>query len=184
MEEVLESKAIKQAQVALDLQLKEILPNRGPHRLGYRGGGQTLDLYSEGRGRLYYASVFIDRAGTASRYWNAFGLYDGKPHATQRIAVEINIPNPPTRRVAGFFARDPRSGELFLLHDGKIGGGKEGVTRAAFLRHTALQTVQVGSVSREREAIIVARLGSRSLAGDIENFALAVAAFKESLDRD
>jgi hypothetical protein len=111
-------------------------------------------------------------------------LYDGKPHSTQRIAVEINIPNPPTRRVAGFFAREPRSGELFLLHDGKIGGGKKGVTREAFLRHSALRTVQVGSGLQEREAIIVAKLGSESLAREIEDCARAVAAFKESLDRD
>lgn len=184
MEELLKSKEITEAQAKLDSELKDLLPDQGQHRLGYRGGGQTLNLFSERRGRLYYASIFINHDGTAPRYWNAFGLYDGRPHSTQRIAVEINIPNPPTRRVAGFFAREPHSGELYLLHDGKIGGGKKGVTREAFLGHSRLETIQVGSGLQERKAIIVAKLGDASLVRNIEDFARAVAAFKESLDRD
>jgi hypothetical protein len=182
MEELLKSKEIVTAQEQLDQQLKDLLPDQGQHRLGYRGGGQTLSLFSEGRGRLYYASVFVRRGGTTPRYWNAFGLYDGKPHSTQRIAVEINIPNPPSRRIAGFFARQPRSGELFLFHDGRIGGGKKGVSRAEFLRYSALQTESVGSFRGDREAIVVGKLGSGTLTRDIENFARAVLAFKESLD--
>lgn len=181
MEELLVPQQIDSAQEQLDRELKEALPDIGPHKLGYRGGAHTLKLRSAGRHRLYYASVFIDRDDTAKRYWNAFGFYDGNSHGAQRIAVEINIPNPPSRQVAGFFARDLSSNRISLLHDGKIGGGKEGVTRSAFIDHSGLRPVIVNP-KLGREAIVIATLGDADLVVEIEKFVRAVASFKNSLD--
>ena len=183
MEEILRSTEIKAAQDRLDRELKRVLPDQGPHTLGYRGGGKALNLFSRGKGDLYYASVFIDRAQTAPRFWNAFGFYDGLKHGSQRIVVEINIPTPPNRRVAGFFAKDSEAGEIYVLHDGRIGGGKVGVSRDAFLKHAQLKTTGVKSGRGSREAVIVGRLGDPNIVQQIQDFASAVVRFKESLDR-
>lgn len=181
MEEVVQPTEIDRIREQFHRELTEVLPLQGPHRLGFRGGGATLDLYSLGRGKLYYASVYIDRPDTARRYWNAFGFYDGNPRGQQRIAVEINIPNPPNRQVAAFFARDSASNEILLLHDGRIGGGKEGVSRTQFLMYSGLKSITVKS-SRERKAIVVAKLGDPQLVSDIEAFVRTVGAFKASVD--
>lgn len=180
MDELLNSKEILAAQEQLDRELKVLLPACGPHNLGFRGGSKTLDLFSRGRGSLYYASIFLDRADTTPRFWNAFGFYNGIPGKVQRIAVEINIPVPSSRQIAAFFARVPASGELVLLHDAKLGGGKEGVCRTGFLDHSNLRLVNVESSASTRQAIVVAKIGAPSLIDDIEVFARAVEAYKAS----
>ena len=183
MHELLKAEEIDRAQDQFDRALKDALPSKGAHKLGYRGGGMSIDLYSKGRMSIYYASVFLNRNDTAPRFWNAFGYYDGKSHGQQRIVVEINIPNPANRQVAAFFARDATSGDIFLLHDGKIGGGKVGVTRAAFLEFTQLPTTRVKSGHRHREGIVIGKLSDPSIVLDIEKFVGAVLQFKESLEK-
>lgn len=182
MEELLKSKEIVQAQAQLDRELKDELPHLGQRNLGFRGGSKVLDFFSRGKGQLYYASVFLDGRGTTPRYWNAFGYYNGKAHGSQTIAVEINIPNPPSRRVAAFFARNNVTQDIFLLHDGRMGGGKEGVCRTGFLRHSQLALASIVSPTQPRQAVVVTKLGSRSLVSDIDSFARAVVAYKESVE--
>jgi hypothetical protein len=68
-----------------------------------------------------------------NRYWCVFGL--GWPEESQSLGLvcEINIPfKGINRRVAGVFARD-ETGRLALLHSGKVGGGRPGIGKEAFL---------------------------------------------------
>ncbi len=182
MEELLGSQAITAAQEKLDDQLKNSLSSLGPHMLGYRGGGKRLDFFNAGKHQLFYASTFIDRDDTTPRFWNAFGFYDGNANATQRIVAEINIPVPASNGIAGFFARDLKSGSVHLMHDGRVGGGKIGVSREAFLAHSRLFTTEVKSIGRERMAIVVAELGQADLIERLTSFVRAVESFKQSLD--
>ncbi len=66
------------------------------------------------------------------RYWNAFGI--GKPGTAGilSIASEINFPWAQIdRKTGGAFAED-HWGNVFVIHRGKIGGGKKGVGKSLF----------------------------------------------------
>jgi hypothetical protein len=66
------------------------------------------------------------------RYWNAFGV--GKPLESNLLSItaEINFPWAGIdRKTGGAFARD-YWGNIFVIHRGKIGGGKKGVGKALF----------------------------------------------------
>ncbi len=182
MEELLDLIMIDKAQQQLDAQLRESLLERGEHRLSFRPGGKSLSLHAEGRSGLYYASTWLPPPAKTPRFWNAFGLYDGKVGHPQKIIVEINIAKPPSRRVAGFFARRSDSPDIFLLHDGKIGGGKKGVCRSGFLAHSGLPLRDVKSAKGHRRGIVVARVSADNLVRDIASFVRAVAAYKEFVD--
>ena len=49
------------------------------------------------------------------------------------IVVEINIPVIPDGRVGGVFVRQTSTGKIYLMHHGKIGGGRKGIGKTAFL---------------------------------------------------
>jgi hypothetical protein len=66
------------------------------------------------------------------RYWNAFGV--GKPQESSLLSItaEINFPWAGIdRKTGGAFARD-YWGNIFVIHRGKIGGGKKGVGKSLF----------------------------------------------------
>ena len=66
------------------------------------------------------------------RYWNAFGL--GKPQASGHLPItaEINFPRVGIdRKTGGAFARDAWN-HIYVIHRGKIGGGKKGIGKTLF----------------------------------------------------
>lgn len=68
------------------------------------------------------------------RFWCCFGIDDPRKAASLDIAVEINPRHKGTDLVVGgAFAKDER-GEIHLCHNGKIGGGRRGVGKSAFVR--------------------------------------------------
>ncbi|ESQ79340.1 hypothetical protein [Asticcacaulis sp. YBE204] len=90
---------------------------------GFPSGNVDETVYSNGAGELWAAFTNLEAAAVPRR-WNAFGVYDPKRQA-QMITVEVNTPtNSSSAQVAGFFAKDAASGEIYLMHDGSVGGGK------------------------------------------------------------
>ena len=74
----------------------------------------------------------FSRAIKGVRYWNAFGV--GKPQESSILSItaEINFPWAGIdRKTGGAFARDTW-GNIFVIHRGKIGGGKKGVGKSLF----------------------------------------------------
>ncbi len=66
------------------------------------------------------------------RYWNAFGL--GKPQVSGHLPItaEINFPRAGIDRKTGAaFARDAWN-HVYVIHRGKIGGGKKGIGKTLF----------------------------------------------------
>src|SRR5262245_55985938 len=120
------SKRKKAAQAMLVRNLKTALTRQGTRNIGFPGGNFDQTIYSAGDGQLWVAfSGPTDAA--VPRYSNAFGIY--KPdRPAQTITVEINIAiDSNTAQVAGFFAEDGDTGDVFLMHSGKIGGGRPGI---------------------------------------------------------
>lgn len=70
-----------------------------------------------------------------NRYWTAFGTSDPSEDRTHTLICELNSPREGiNRRTAGVLLRDA-SGRFIVAHSGKIGGGRKGVGRQAFLDH-------------------------------------------------
>lgn len=97
--------------------------------IGFPSGSMEAETYWMEELGLWCA---FEHAG--NRYWNALGLANPFVVKTPPPDVEINPPlSGVNRRIAGGFATDER-GRTYLIHRGKIGGGKKGVGKNAFLR--------------------------------------------------
>ena len=140
-------------------------------------------VFSKGEGKLWvgFAGPFRDFEVPVPRFWNAFGVFDPK-RQSQTITVEINIAvNSNTARVAGFFAEDFASGDTFLLHSGKVGGGRKGIGKSAFLVWSKSQLVEVAEGGgRVRHGILIGKLSDVNLQGRIWGFVKTVQGFKDA----
>lgn len=96
--------------------------------LGHQGAStQARVSWSDRLGIWIYSTRISD-----SRYWNAFGIV--KPGSSIHIPItcEINFPSAGIdRRIGGVMARD-KKGRIFIVHRGKIGGGKKGIGKSLF----------------------------------------------------
>lgn len=102
------------AQKAMETSVRQHLADQGIRNIGFPSGNVDERLYANGSGSLWAVFSKADQAAVPRR-WNAFGVFDPKRHA-QIITVEINIPTTSnSARVAGFFARDPATAEVYLM---------------------------------------------------------------------
>lgn len=156
--------------------LKKIWGKEEKRTITWRPDSKTLDIVHDGK--FWFVPVAPHQKQSVLRYWNSFGFYKAKGNLN--ITVEINISTEnDTKRVGGFFAKDDKSGELFLLHSGKVGGGAKGVGKKAFLAWCAEkpETIEAPDGTR-REGIIVAPVGTSETADAVRRFIQKVADFK------
>ena len=121
---------------------------------------------------------------SSPRHWNAFGLDEPAGDSTSlSIACEINFPlSDGTWSVAGAFAEDEH-GEVYIVHSGKIGGGREGVGRSAFVEHYTSFWEWVAGDPLERNGepkdVVVSALDDDSLVSNLAHFVKEVHRIKE-----
>ncbi len=169
----------KAAQQELKQNLKNALKSQGIHNIGFRGGNKDLQIYAAGKRKLWVA--FSESTSTKNkRYWNAFGVYEPDLSA-QSITVEINIPiDNNSGSVAGFFAEDKETGDIFLMHSGKVGGGRPGIGKSAFLVWSKHKLIEITDDSgKTRTGIAVGKLQDPGLAERIWAFVRSVQSFKD-----
>jgi len=171
------------AQEAMEATVIAQLARVGKRNIGFPSGNLDEILYSNGDSSLWAAFSNFDDARVPRR-WNAFGVYEEKRQA-QMITVEINVPTTSnSAAVAGFFARDPATNAIYLMHDGSVGGGKKGVGRYAFMSRPDLAREDVERTDSEpRTGIVIGRVDDPGLAGRIWHFVQAVRAFKDAVKR-
>ncbi len=120
--------AIRRHQRLFARQMRAAGPAAITVRLGHPGASEKAKVaWSEGLGVWFFA-----RKIASSRYWNAFGV--GRPEGGSGVAItcEINFPlYGIDRRTGGAFAQD-RSGRVFVVHRGKLGGGRLGIGKSLF----------------------------------------------------
>jgi hypothetical protein len=179
---VSETKRKRIAQAALERGITAVLRRQGVQNIGFPGGNVDEVLYSDGQGRLWAA--FSPPSSRIPRYWNAFGIYESK-RPSQTPTVEINIAiNNNTGQVAGFFAENVDTGSIFLMHSGRIGGGRVGVGKSAFLVWSKTKLLDVvDDAGQIRSGIPVARLDERDLTERIWKFVGVVQGFKDEAAR-
>jgi hypothetical protein len=123
-----EQPAIKKYAGQFNKKFKSFIDEEIKVKLGHQGAGFPAKvLWSKSLGIWKFS-----RTVKEVRYWNAFGV--GKPGASSvlSIASEINFPWAQIdRKTGGAFAEDA-CGNVFVIHRGKIGGGKKGVGKSLF----------------------------------------------------
>ncbi|MCX5845548.1 MAG: hypothetical protein NTW12_04200 [Deltaproteobacteria bacterium] len=123
--------AIKKYRRQFIKSFKPFIDEKIPVNLGHPGGTVKANVsWSNTLGIWIFQEKISD-----SRYWHAFGT--GKPSGSSHIPIncEINFPkNGIDRRIGGAIAAD-RDGQIFVVHRGKIGGGKKGVGKTLFEDH-------------------------------------------------
>ena len=125
-------KEIKFCQEELFHLLNKMMTGKSKLYIGSMGGGEEyLVTYSKNLGIWWYKGISDNR----KRYWNAFGFGNSPETLTQDYFIEINYPiEGINKRVAAIWAQD-EAGKIFLLHSGKMGGGKKGFTKEFFINH-------------------------------------------------
>ncbi|ESX54721.1 hypothetical protein X760_27760 [Mesorhizobium sp. LSHC422A00] len=166
----------RKTQRLLEVALQK-LPRLGTQRVIFRPSFVDIDLYGHGDGRLYFGAREIDEG---RKYWNSFGIFDGS-RSGQRITIEINI-RLDDGRTEGFFAKD-EIGHLYLMHSGRPGGGKQGVSRENFLAWLKPELLPVSNgIGATRAGIVIGRLDAPNLPDRIEHFVAQVRSFKDAVD--
>jgi len=111
--------------------LKTNMCEKIPVRLGHLGASSASQvLWSDNLG-IWMAP----EKGKTLSYNHAFGLTRPLPKSLLAASCEINFPVCGIdRRMGGAFARD-RRGQIYVVHRGKIGGGRKGIGKSLFDNH-------------------------------------------------
>ena len=138
--------------------LMAALPQKAACTVSGAGGGFEAEVAYSSELDLWYAMQ-----PQGKKCWNGFG----KPVAGKKvsIAAEINFPAEGLNRaVSGVFAEDGNSG-VWVLHRGKIRGGKE-----LFFRHFDGETLTADDGGKEETFALVGRLGDADFAAKLAAF--------------
>jgi hypothetical protein len=120
--------AIKRYAGQFNKKFKPFIDEEIKVKLGHQGAGFFAKvLWSKKLGIWKFS-----RAIKEVRYWNAFGVGKQGTSSVLSIASEINFPWAQIdRKTGGAFAEDAW-GNVFVIHRGKIGGGRKGVGKSLF----------------------------------------------------
>ena len=146
---------------------------RIPVKVGYKGGYEDCSIcWSQVLGLWFYSEKI-----EGSRYWNVFGLSDVAPRQNSMLSIVCEI-NPPieglNKKIQGAFARGD-NGHIWLVHRGRIGGGKPGIGRRLFLEN---YQGEVREIAGDRFALI-GDIGSTDFVERVKNFVREVKRIKD-----
>lgn len=177
---LIESRAAKvEAHRNLEARLEKAWRNRETRVVVWRPDSKEITIHHNGA--YWFGSLPPNQSEGTPRYWDPFGVY--RRTGNLQIAVEINVPTSSNdKRVSGFYAKDAATGAIYLMHDGGVGGGRKGVSRAAFLAWSNVRLVPViDSQGASRVGIIVAPVDSQTTAEDITRFVQMALEFKQAV---
>lgn len=162
---IADQRTIKKYTGQFNRNFKSFISEQIKVKLGHQGASfPARILWSEEMGIWKFSQTVKE-----VRYWNAFGI--GKPGtgSVLSIASEINFPWAGIdRKTGGAFAEDAW-GNVFVIHRGKIGGGKKGVGKSLFEQSyrgvwslmedggNINQVAVIGNLNSERFALQVAQ---------------------------
>lgn len=157
--------------------MKSNLDFKTERTLGFKGDNLSELVYYDDTIGLWFApSKYSDGI---SQYWNPFGTQTVSKYKDLNIIVEINFPFKLDRRAAGIFLEDG-DGEIFIGHRGKVGGGRKGIGKNAFMQYYKGSRSFVKDGNTETEVFIISALGSPRLVENIKAFADSVEMFKRN----
>lgn len=172
---------IARAQELLELTLEQQSDGNVVRDIGYPGGRrphETIKTF----GKYWYWSGALTAGSTRTpRRLNWFGLYSDNDGVS--ITVEVNVVEEGRNdRVGGFFARDSDTGRIYLFHSARIGGGRAGVGKEAFLAWSNEPLRQVmDSEGAYREGVLMGPVEGKGAARTLLRYVSIVAAFKDAV---
>jgi len=170
---------IARAQKSLETTIRRELPVRSIKDIGWVGGRQKgARLHSDG---LYWFWSSDHKDARNPRRLNWFGVLGHRPGV--QITVEINTPYEGRNdMMAGLFARNTDNGRVYLLHTGRVGGGKKGVSKAEFLAWSEQDLVTVHDVDGgAREAVLVMPVEGDGAVRSAINYVQTILEFKRAV---
>lgn len=175
------SSLINKYQNDLERTLKTHLKKSGSYALGHQGDNFEHDV--KFNDKMWWSSFDIEDSETSPRFWNGFGLVPFRDSGTQDIVVEINIPHEGiNRRVSGMFAKEPGINDVFIVHRGRIGGGRKGIGKDSFKTWYRGSWVNIYEDKKNTcEAILITSIYSKRASADIFNFVKQVKQFKDEV---
>ena len=148
--------------------------------LGFRGGiAEGNTLYWHPQLQVWGAFEALPALG---RYWNPFGTSDPSGGGGLSSTCEVNPPlTGVNRQVAGAFGVDVDSEHRLLLHRGRIGGGRSGVSQELFWRNAELPAV---TTDDGQKFVIVADLDADDVPAQVARFVHEVSRIKGLAEPD
>lgn len=178
---LLESKsAIAEANKALAGAIKSNFLRKATKNIGHPGG-TTYDASIYTNEEYWFWSSDYKKDTPNPRKLNWFGLFS--ENSGLDITVEINTPYTGTNgQVSGFFARNTENGNIYLLHSGRVGGGKKGVGKSSFLAWSNHSLVPVtNSKGIIRNGIVVMPVTGSGATRSAVRFIDTIVRFKEAV---
>jgi hypothetical protein len=158
---------IKHAQGLFMKKMDKVVDKRDVIIVGYKGESQKLKAsWSEKLGIWWITEK------SENRYWNAFGTKEPKwdTKYSHNITCEINPPfKGINRTIAGVFAEDS-NGKIYLLHRGKIGGGRKDIGKTRFWKEFRGEWQEVRDGEMVSKLALVASFESPRFAQQVANF--------------
>lgn len=145
--------------------------------VGYPGGSFEDNVSYSKEFNLWLSKQKLD-----TRLWNGFGI--GKPieGKNNSLVGEINFPHENIdRAIAGAFGKD-LEGNIFILHRGRIGGGKKGVGKQAFIDNYRGEFITALDYDKETNFILIGELNSKYFPNQVANFIYEIKRFKKNIN--
>lgn len=171
---IADQQAIKKYTRYFIRQFKPLIDEKIKVKLGHQGASLPAKiLWSKKLGIWLYS-----HAADEIRYWNAFGSAKPRSGNVVPIITEINFPFAGIdRKTGGAFAGDSR-GNIFVIHRGKIGGGKKGVGKSFFDNNYRGFRLQMEDGKSITEVAVIGSLNSPVLPWQIAHFVKKVEMLK------
>ncbi len=167
--------AIKKYRRLFIKSFKPLVSAKIPVNLGHPGATVKAKVsWSDSLGIWMFHEKIAD-----SRYWHAFGT--GKPSESSHVPItcEINFPiRGIDRRIGGAMAAD-HDGRIYVVHRGKIGGGKKGVGKSLFEDHYRGVWATMEDGSLDTTVALIGELNSARFVRQITQFVRKVDKVKD-----
>lgn len=138
--------------------------------VGYQGGAEEVYIEYSEKVRFWWIYESEPYWEGSNKLWNVFGLGIPKENSLHNIVCEINYEidnyNP---KLGGALAKD-KYGNLFLLHNGNIGGGRKGIGKVAFRKNYKLPLVSITLNGETQEFAIVGAINSKHFLKEVLSF--------------
>lgn len=173
--------AIAKAQRTLERTLHHTFNEKGTYNIGYPGGTSFDNKVHCYQQYWYHAADHKSEEVKNPRRLNWFGMLSSG--SSLNISVEINVAYEGRNdRVAGFFARHEETGQIYLFHSGRVGGGTEGVGRDALLAWSNLELHAVNDAEgKVREGVLVMPVDGEYAIRPLLRFVDTIANFKQAV---
>ena len=164
IEIVTDGKLITKYQKQFVQRLKTVCNKRISCNLGYQGDSFPTIVFYSPQFNFWFTAQESD-----NRYWNAFGIGEPPEGRNTSINVEINFPYEGVNRsIGGAFGHN--KGEVLLLHRGKIGGGRVGISKQLFFDNFRDDPVTANDNGIDTEFFVIGSINSKHFPQQVSNF--------------